>query len=84
MSETIRVELPCRRDADDLAEFLAGLGLAGSVTSANEHCELEVGYAVDTDTLKGVKTAFRSGCSSVVLVDEAAEAIAAVDMAAGR
>jgi hypothetical protein len=34
--------------------------------------------------VKGVKTAFHLGCSSVVLVDEAAEAIAAVDIAAER
>jgi hypothetical protein len=39
--------------------------------------------------VKGVKTAFNSGCGSVVLVNEAlvneaAEAIAAVDIAAGR
>jgi hypothetical protein len=50
MTETIRVEVPCRRDADDLVEFLAGFGLAGSVTNATEHCDLEVGYAVDPDT----------------------------------
>src|SRR6266540_6222926 len=34
--------------------------------------------------VKGVKTAFRSGCRSVVLVHEAAETIAAADVAAGR
>ena len=34
--------------------------------------------------LKGVKTAFHSGCSSVVVVDKAADAIAAMDIVAGR
>jgi hypothetical protein len=34
--------------------------------------------------VKGVKTAFRSGCRSVVLVHEAAETIAAADVAAPR
>ena len=35
-------------------------------------------------TVKGVKTTFTSGCGSVVLVHEAAETIAAADVAARR
>jgi hypothetical protein len=34
--------------------------------------------------VKGVKTTFHSGCGPVVLMHEAAEAIAAVDMAVPR
>ena len=49
MTETIHVELvgPC--DAADFLEFLAGRGLSATVTSENDHCEMEVGYAVDPE-----------------------------------
>jgi hypothetical protein len=46
MNGTIHIELERPCDAEDLVEFLAARGLAASVTSANDHCELEVTYAV--------------------------------------
>ena len=49
MSKTIHVELPRRCDADDFVTFLRGRGLAGTLTSANGSCELEIGYAVDPE-----------------------------------
>lgn len=49
MSGTIHVELARARDADDLIEFLATRGLTGTLTCANDHCEIEVGYAADPE-----------------------------------
>ena len=49
MSATIHVELPCSCDANDLLEFLAGRGLAGTVTRVDDHCVVDVRYAADPD-----------------------------------
>lgn len=49
MTTPIHVELPRLCDGEALAAFLAAHGLAGSVVSANDHCELEVRDALDSD-----------------------------------
>ncbi|HEY7691277.1 MAG TPA: hypothetical protein VH816_02950 [Gaiellaceae bacterium] len=49
MTRPIHVELPRLCDGQALVEFLAAHGLAGSVVSVNEHCELEVHDALDSD-----------------------------------
>ena len=45
----LHVELASSCDGAELVEFLATRGLAGSVLSSNDHCELEIRYAVDPD-----------------------------------
>jgi len=45
MNESIHVELDVPCDAEELIAFLATRGLAGTVTSANDHCEIEIGFA---------------------------------------
>ena len=45
MNETIHVELDVPCDAEELIAFLATRGLTSAVTSTNDHCELEVGFA---------------------------------------
>ena len=45
MNETIHVELDVPCDAEELIAFLATRGLAGTVTSTNDHCEIEIGFA---------------------------------------
>lgn len=49
MNGTIHVELTCPRDGAELLEFLEGHGLAGTVLSTDDHCELEVRSAIDPD-----------------------------------
>ena len=49
MCKPVHIELPCSYDAASFAEFLEARGLTASVTTSNDHCELEVGYAVDPD-----------------------------------
>jgi hypothetical protein len=49
MHDGIRVELECPHDAAAFAEFLAARGLTASITSENDHCELEIRYAVDPE-----------------------------------
>ena len=49
MVEAVHVEFPCSCDAADLVEFLAARGLTASVTGRDDHCELEVRYAVDPE-----------------------------------
>ncbi|MGZ4333186.1 MAG: hypothetical protein ACXVRJ_02790 [Gaiellaceae bacterium] len=49
MNGTIRVELACSCDGDDLLQFLQQRGLAGTVFRADDHCELEVRSAIDPD-----------------------------------
>jgi hypothetical protein len=43
------VEIPCSRDAAGLARFLTAHGLESRVKSTEDHCELEVGYAVEPE-----------------------------------
>ena len=43
------VELPCSREAESLVEFLGEHGLAAELASRNDHCEVEVHYAVDPE-----------------------------------
>jgi hypothetical protein len=62
MSTTIHVEVAGPCDAEDLVEFLAARGLESTVTSANDHCELEVGYAVDPEVL--LRREFEAALSS--------------------
>ena len=45
----LHVELPCAREAESLVEFLGEHGLAASLASSDDHCEIEVQYAVDPD-----------------------------------
>jgi hypothetical protein len=47
MNETIHVELARSCDAQNFVEFLSGRGLAASVISQNDHCEVEVRFRAD-------------------------------------
>jgi hypothetical protein len=47
MDDTIHVELAGACDAVDLVDFLATRGLRGSATDVDDHCEIEVGFALD-------------------------------------
>ena len=49
MSRPVHVEFPCSCDAAEMVEFLAARGLAATVTSEDDHCTLEIRYAVDPD-----------------------------------
>lgn len=44
MTATIHVSLSCSADAADLASFLNERGLAGAVTTFDDHCELDIRY----------------------------------------
>lgn len=44
MSATIHVSLSCSADAADLATFFADHGLDSSVSTVDDHCEVDVGY----------------------------------------
>ena len=45
----LHVELPCSREAESLVHFLSDHGLAASLAGRDDHCEIEVQYAVDPD-----------------------------------
>jgi hypothetical protein len=49
MHDGIHVDLECPRDAAAFVEFLAARGLTASITSVNDHCELEIRYTVDPE-----------------------------------
>jgi len=49
MSRPVKVELPCSCDAAGMVAFVADRGLAATLTSSNDHCTLEIRYAVDPD-----------------------------------
>ena len=49
MSRPVHVEFPCSCDAASMVEFLAARGLAATLTSEDDHCTLEIRYAVDPD-----------------------------------
>jgi hypothetical protein len=49
MCKPVHIEVPCSCDAASLVEFLEARGLTASLTTSNDHCELEVRYAVDPD-----------------------------------
>ncbi len=45
MNDTIHVELACAVDAAALTDFLSDRGLTASVANANDHCDIEIGFA---------------------------------------
>ena len=45
----LHVELPCSREAESLALFLAEHGLAASLTSSDDYCEIQVQYPFDPE-----------------------------------
>ena len=49
MTKPIHVDLASPCLGDELAEYLCSHGLAATVVSSNDHCELEVADAVDPD-----------------------------------
>jgi hypothetical protein len=49
MTTSIHIELPRPCDGAELVDFLAARGLAGSVVSTNDHCEIEIRDALDPD-----------------------------------
>ncbi len=49
MNDTIHVELAAVCDAEDLIPFLAGRGLTGTITNSNEHCDVEIRYAIEPE-----------------------------------
>lgn len=49
MCRPVHVEVPCSYDAAGLVEAFAARGLNASLTTLDDHCELEVSYAVDPD-----------------------------------
>ena len=48
-NETIHVELASPCEASEFIEFLATRGLTGSITTRDDHCDIEVRYAVDPE-----------------------------------
>jgi len=52
MTTPIHIELPSLCDGTALVAFLATRGLVGSVVSANDHCEIEIRDARDSDELR--------------------------------
>ena len=51
MTTMIHVELGNSRDGAELGAFLAGRGLICSVLNEPDHCELDVGLAVEPEEL---------------------------------
>lgn len=49
MADTIHVELPARRDGEDLVGYMSARGLAGTVIEADGACELEVDFRVERE-----------------------------------
>ncbi len=49
MMLTIHVDLESPGETADLVEFLGDRGLTAAATSFEDHCELEVGYALDPE-----------------------------------
>jgi len=49
MSETIHVEFASLSEASGFVEFLEPRGLTGSIANKDDHCEIEVRYAVDPE-----------------------------------
>lgn len=49
MNGTIHVELTGPRTCSPLIEYLGSRGLAGRLVETDDHCELEVGYAVEPE-----------------------------------
>jgi hypothetical protein len=49
MTRTVHVELAGPRACSELIEFLGTRGLAAEVVATNEHCELEIAYAVEPE-----------------------------------
>jgi len=49
VTEPVHIVLPCSCDASGLADFLTGRGLTATLTTSDDHCELEVRDAVDPD-----------------------------------
>jgi hypothetical protein len=49
MSEAIQIELEAPCDAAGFVEYLATRGLAGSIRTVEDHCSIEVRYAVDPE-----------------------------------
>ena len=49
MTSTVHVELAGPRACSDLIAFLGSRGLTAAVVETNEHCELEIAYAVEPE-----------------------------------
>jgi len=49
MCKPVHLEFPCSCDAAGMIEFLAARGLAATLSSEEDHCTLEIRYAVDPD-----------------------------------
>ena len=50
MHDGIHVELECPNDAAAFVEYLAARGLAATIETVDDHCELEVAYAIDPES----------------------------------
>ena|SRR5713101_7442971 len=63
---------------------LRNVSRSDNVSTCGAGASLKPSNGLEPLTLKGVKTRFYSGCGSVVLVQEATEAVAALDVAVPR